>query len=135
MLRKTFTAVMVLVMSLGLAGTANAGVAFPDWNDAPYYRVSVWGQLYVANDVTEWRLHARLGRNPNQICVYLRVEVDRTLAEDPGYNSATQLCPGDQGIINFSSPIPSPDWSRTRGARVKVVWGESGSREVIYLRE
>jgi hypothetical protein len=135
MLRKAVIGVMVLAMTLGLAGTANAGVAFPDWNDAPYHRVSVWGQVYVANDVTEWRVHARLGSRPSQLCVHLRMEVDRTLADDPVYLSDSRLCPGDQGVINFSSPIPSPQWSRTRGARLKVVWENSGSREVVYVRE
>ncbi|TWP48497.1 hypothetical protein FKR81_28325 [Lentzea tibetensis] len=126
---------MALAMTPGLAGTADAGTGFVDYNDKPHLQITVWGQVWVGNDVTEWSLHARLGIRPHQQCVHLHLQVDRTLGSDPVYKS-TPLCPGDTGVINFSSPVPSPKHSRTRGARLEAVWANgAGSREIIYVRE
>jgi hypothetical protein len=125
--------VMVIVVTLGLAGPANAGTGIVDFHDTPYARVTAWGQVWVVNDETEWDLHFRLGVNPNQQCVFVRVQIDRTLGSDPVEDSAS-LCPGDNGVINFGSGVARKH-SRTRGARVEAHWVNSGSREIIYVRE
>jgi hypothetical protein len=128
--------VTAIAMMLGLPGVASAEIAFPDFTDKPYHRVHVWGDIDVFNDTTSWSLHLQEGISPSPICVFLRVEIDRTLASDPAWNSST-ICAGNHSIINFGSDnVGGPKhYSRTRGARVKVEWVNSGNIEVVYVKD
>jgi hypothetical protein len=116
--------VMVMALTLGLAGTAHASTGYVDYRDE---RIVAWGQIDVWHDRTDWSI-ALWGQGDGG-CAYMEVVVDRNNRPDKKFPSQI-LCGG--GEARFAGDVT---YSGTRGARLLVCWVNINCWEVMYVRE
>jgi hypothetical protein len=122
---------LVAVMTVGLAGPANASTGFVDnWSNKDL-RIST-GLMSVYDDTIEWSFNFYSTNSlPQGKCAHLYVQVDVNNGKDPVYPSQSVCGPNAVGGVFRGGPVTH---DRVRNAFLVAI-GPSGWKTVIIVNE